>query len=272
MWRGKNWKSSILLPEDGAKNDQSSETDSSESPSLYTGNLLECEDKEESPNSSNLFKEGMNADNGFIDGSEAGSEVEDKSSMKDDVTLEVNIAIPPQTNDLGNDNVDREPTSSMQSGPGSDADVNDNLGDDTSQANCESAVSSACTEGVLYLLREAVESGSALILDNSSLDADMVYERSVALAQVASPGPVFRHHPPKVAVKKRGYKKTVNPVKEETVPVASPVDVNKSNEKKVKERKSSRTSTENNLKQESQLLDVVPQGSLQIDELAKLLT
>ncbi|GAB4852629.1 CCR4-Not complex caf1 ribonuclease subunit Caf1 [Ancistrocladus abbreviatus] len=119
---------------------------------------------------------------------------------------------------------------------------------------------SPCMERLLQLLRQAVASGSAVILDDTCLDADFVYERSVAFAQIAQPGPVFRHMPRKVAVQKCDSKDTegLEPDKVVSVP-----------EKKPKEKKSSRTFRV--LESEGHFLDVVPQGSLRVDELAKLL-
>ncbi|KAK8707026.1 hypothetical protein V6N13_058094 [Hibiscus sabdariffa] len=49
-----------------------------------------------------------------------------------------------------------------------------------------------CTERVLHLMKQAVESGSAAVLDDATLDADEIYQRSVAFARSAPPGPVFR--------------------------------------------------------------------------------
>ncbi|VFQ65838.1 unnamed protein product [Cuscuta campestris] len=60
------------------------------------------------------------------------------------------------------------------------------------------------TEGVSLLLNQAVESGSAVVLDDSCLDADIVYQRAVSLAQSAPPGPVFRHERKKVAEQQIG--------------------------------------------------------------------
>ncbi|KAL3748862.1 hypothetical protein ACJRO7_010015 [Eucalyptus globulus] len=43
------------------------------------------------------------------------------------------------------------------------------------------------------MLRQAVENGSALILSSNSLDVDIAYQRAVAFAKTAPPGPIFRH-------------------------------------------------------------------------------
>ncbi|GMH03325.1 hypothetical protein Nepgr_005164 [Nepenthes gracilis] len=91
-------------------------------------------------------------------------------------------------------------------------------------------------------------------------NADVVYERSVAFAQIAAPGPVFRHAPRKAAVQKCEDKETGNLEVEQVLPVP---------EKKQKERTSSRTQRVKDFKED--FPSVVPRGSLRVDELAKLL-
>ncbi|XP_050378418.1 CRS2-associated factor 1, chloroplastic [Argentina anserina] len=131
----------------------------------------------------------------------------------------------------------------------------------------QAKLSAACKEKVLSLLNKAVGSGSALILDDSSLDADIVYQRAVALAKSAPSGPVFRHRPKRVApqlkkklvVRKQGEEATVSEVKEISYQIT---DYAK------KDSKVQRTRT----RDFAEPLDsVVPQGSLRVDELAKLL-
>ncbi|XP_021807160.1 CRS2-associated factor 1, chloroplastic [Prunus avium] len=126
--------------------------------------------------------------------------------------------------------------------------------------------SGPCMENVLLLLNEAVGSGSALILDDSALDADIIFQRAVALAQSAPPGPVFKHHrPKKVAVQKRvkvmKQETSVSEVKEITVPVKRGSEKIQKKDTKVKRTRDFGESLDN----------VVPQGSLRVDELAKLL-
>uniref|UniRef100_A0A803M8W0 CRM domain-containing protein n=2 Tax=Chenopodium quinoa TaxID=63459 RepID=A0A803M8W0_CHEQI len=273
MWRGKDWKSSLLLPEDGAKGEESSEADSAAS----YGHSLDSEDEEGSQCSSNTPNQGLNAEmsnrsNGLADDLDVGvTKVDDKFSVKDDASLEVNEVDPSQISDLGNkvisnsdnssgeiiasgvgsldketwivDNIshDREPTSLSPSGSELDVDgtadlevSSGNSSDDsevnggtqgkleTSSANPHSALSSPCTEGVQFLLRQAVESGRAVILDTSSLDADVVYERSVSFSVEAPPGPVFTYYPRKVAIKESENQKSGDSEAEESVPVAGP--------------------------------------------------
>ncbi|CAN6541010.1 unnamed protein product [Malus baccata var. baccata] len=127
-------------------------------------------------------------------------------------------------------------------------------------------LSAPCIENVLLLLNEAVDRGSALILDESSLNADIIYQRAVAFAQSAPPGPVFKHQrPKKVAVLKR-----VKVVKQDAGdPEVQEITVTakRGSEKLQKGSKVKRIRDFG----ENLVDNVVPQGSLRVDELAKLL-
>ncbi|KAI7987885.1 hypothetical protein LOK49_LG13G00621 [Camellia lanceoleosa] len=116
------------------------------------------------------------------------------------------------------------------------------------------------TEGVLVLWKEAIESGTAIVVDDSSLDSDIVYRKAVALAKSAPPGPVFRHRRRKVVVQKFEKQKTEDSEVKEVVIVA---------ERRGSERKSSTNHRVKDGKED--FLVVVPKGSLRVDELAKLL-
>ncbi|EHA8591688.1 putative CRS2-associated factor 1, chloroplastic [Cocos nucifera] len=131
---------------------------------------------------------------------------------------------------------------------------------------CQDNMSSsrACLEGVMLLLRQAVENGMAIILDEHSLDANIVFERSVALAKAAQPGPVFQHRVRKSTVQ-RTQKDKGDKIKEQDTEVeAVPVS-----EKRRSERNNSRSWRKDDFAEV--LSDVVPRGSLRVDELAKLL-
>ncbi|XP_057467891.1 CRS2-associated factor 1, chloroplastic [Actinidia eriantha] len=121
-------------------------------------------------------------------------------------------------------------------------------------------LSSPWMERVQLLLKEAIERGAALVLDDSSLDADIVYKRAVDLARSAPPGPVFRHRRRKVAVQKLEEPKTEDLEVKEVMVVS---------EKQGSKRKSYTNQRMNDIKEE--YLNVVPKGSLRLDELAKLL-
>ncbi|CAN8270950.1 unnamed protein product [Cochlearia groenlandica] len=135
-------------------------------------------------------------------------------------------------------------------------------------------------ERVVNMMKQAVESGAALVLDNTDLDADTVFAKAVAFSSVATPGPVFQHGLRKqtTVVKKQENqepvyqypeaKKTSNVVvygRKEVVAVRVERD-----EKKDKE----------GLKQKKNKVDVfgednrevIPHGTLKVDELARLLS
>ncbi|KAI5675138.1 hypothetical protein M9H77_06088 [Catharanthus roseus] len=128
---------------------------------------------------------------------------------------------------------------------------------------------SPSTEEVLLLRRQAVESGSALLLDGSSLDADIVYQRAVALADSAPPGPTFRHRRPRKLVNKTSEKQQTDDLKVDEAGNVSEKKVQvpsrKGGGKKVSKPRRMKDIRED-------YLNVVPRGSLGVDELAKLLS
>ncbi|OMO58250.1 hypothetical protein COLO4_34785 [Corchorus olitorius] len=131
---------------------------------------------------------------------------------------------------------------------------------EASQDSRRASMNALCTEKVLLLLKQAVESGSAVILDDASLDADRIYERAIAFARSAPPGPVFKRRPRKSAVR---MNEKQEPEELEVKKVAA-VPNRRGNEKKASKPVKTKDLGEHRL-------DVVPQGSLKIDELAKLL-
>ncbi|KAL9242329.1 hypothetical protein vseg_016341 [Gypsophila vaccaria] len=151
--------------------------------------------------------------------------------------------------------------------------TNGELEAEDTKENSPSLVPSPCTEAVLHLLTQALDSGRALTLDDTSLDADIIYEKSVAFSQVAPPGPAFVHRPRKVVFQKSENQQSVvieaDTTLHEPTALLEPVRETKSSRKPSKERKSPMTPKIEDTREE--FLDVVPQGSLKIDELAKLL-
>lgn len=314
MWRGHDWKPSILLPEDGGNGTKSSETDSPELVSSDDAHSSTSNNDEETvSNSSNIPIQGTNVEISNVSTVLTESlgdgvwESEGTSLEKDDGLFEVNDAgtsdnssdddiqstantCEVETRMIGNFPDEEEPPSvATQSDSilGSDSanDLHDSVQDASADSEAHSALQdiketlpesspSPCTEHALGLLREAVESGSAVVLDDSSLDADVVYQKSVALAQIAPPGLVFRYcRPQKVAVQESGKQETgcleVDEAKGMAVAVSEPVPEKKPKDKKSRERKKSRTPKAEDFRHD--YLNFVPQGSLKVDELAKLL-
>ncbi|KAF3441886.1 hypothetical protein FNV43_RR15801 [Rhamnella rubrinervis] len=123
-----------------------------------------------------------------------------------------------------------------------------------------------CTEGVLSLLKQAVEGGSAIVVDDSYLDADMIYQKAVAFSKSAPPDPVFRDRPRKVTFKKSLVQ---NSEKQDSEDLESK-EITPLPPKKGREKKGSKIQRRKDDFRE-RLNNVVPQGSLRVDELAKLL-
>lgn len=121
-------------------------------------------------------------------------------------------------------------------------------------------LSSPWTEEVIALWKEAIEGGMAAVLDDSSLDADIVYKKAVALTQSAPRGPVFKRRQRKVPIQK------VEPTKTEDMDVGEVVMLS---EKEGSGRKRSINRRLKGIKED--YLNVVPKGTLGVDELAKLL-
>ncbi|KAJ6331161.1 hypothetical protein OIU76_009693 [Salix suchowensis] len=124
-------------------------------------------------------------------------------------------------------------------------------------------LSESYTQGVLELLKQAVEIGSAVVLVDSNLDADAVYQKAVSFEQSAPPGPVFRREARNKVVQK-SEKQENGELELEVKQVTSFSKMGGGSERKstkVRRRKSFN----------EQYVDSVPQGSLRVDELAKLL-
>ncbi|KAF3640147.1 CRS2-associated factor 1, chloroplastic [Capsicum chacoense] len=141
---------------------------------------------------------------------------------------------------------------------------------DTNQ-NCQLVSSiTPWKEGILLLWKKAIERGSAVLLDDSTIDADIVYQRAVALSKSAPPGPVFQHRPKKVSVQRHGEEETgdleVGCTK--VTPASSRKEISVSG-RKVNSTKSTRKEKLKGVRED--YLNAVPKGSLGVDELAKLL-
>ncbi|OIW16083.1 hypothetical protein TanjilG_00040 [Lupinus angustifolius] len=144
----------------------------------------------------------------------------------------------------------------------------DKLLDDSGVGDVSPLAASPWTDEILLLLEQAVEKGSALVLDEVPLDADKIYQTTVSFSKSASPGPVFRTHK-KVGAKKSKKQEVSTLETKETNTVAIEVIPIKANAIKVKREKSSKIPKRGNF---DQFLNVVPQGTLGVDELANLLS
>lgn len=128
-----------------------------------------------------------------------------------------------------------------------------------SESLCE-ASNSPWLEGVMLLVRQAVEAGNALVLDREFSDADIVLSKSVALAKKAPCVPTFQNPSKKTASPKAMKEKSENSKEESSVETLVFSQV-KGDEKQ----------NSGSRKKKEVFPDVVPHGSLRVDELAKLL-
>uniref|UniRef100_A0A0D9Y945 CRM domain-containing protein n=1 Tax=Oryza glumipatula TaxID=40148 RepID=A0A0D9Y945_9ORYZ len=121
-------------------------------------------------------------------------------------------------------------------------------------------------EGILLLFKQAIDSGMALVLnENEFADANYVYQKSVAFTKTAPRYLVLRHTPRKSL----GTQKT-EPAK--NVRINKHLEEHKvSDHVKKKEIVMGGSRMQRNDHAREFLSDVVPQGTLRVDELAKLL-
>ncbi|MQM23423.1 hypothetical protein Taro_056487 [Colocasia esculenta] len=135
-------------------------------------------------------------------------------------------------------------------------------------SQCQDDISSrACLQGVMSLLRQAAENGSAIILGREAVDANIVLERVSQLAKTAPPGPVFRHR-----IRKTPVQKTEKQEGEEHEKQGSEVEhVSAISKHQSAEKKSEGNSRRREEDIREGLFEMVPHGSLGVDELAKLL-
>ncbi|XP_061343811.1 CRS2-associated factor 1, chloroplastic-like isoform X2 [Gastrolobium bilobum] len=143
-------------------------------------------------------------------------------------------------------------------------------GSESADASRLSRPAAPCTKEILLLLERAVEKGSALVLDKDSFDADNIYQTTVAFAKSAPPEPDFgkKINPPEpdFGKQRKVLIKKVDKQEGSTLETKKTISVSM----KGKREKSSKIPRKQNF--DEQFLNVVPQGTLGVDELAKLLT
>lgn len=241
MWRGREWASSLTKLGDDPETDNSeidialSSTSDSEDKGISTSNVSDLEEIESSPalseSTSSMRDEGGEI---VVDEDSSIEKYCSTSSLVPDPHININ-----DKNGYGNP---APPADSDSDQPG---------------------LSNQRTQRLLSLLKEALENGSAIVLDDSSLDADIVFQRSVGLPKSAPPGPMFKAQPRKVAIQKPDKQKSED-TKVENVMVIG----DRKGEIDKKKRYGKQLVLED-VKED--YLSVVPQGSLGVDELATLL-
>ncbi|KAI4388429.1 hypothetical protein MLD38_000755 [Melastoma candidum] len=138
-----------------------------------------------------------------------------------------------------------------------------------------------CTEKLLVLLEKAVEDGAALVLEESSVDFDTVFQRAVALSRTAPPNPSFMPLQTRVAVQATDPEPEPNDEKDLQLEVPKvesnvkdtggrPATNGSRNRHQQQGEKQQRRKDRDEIGSRSSS-GSISRGSLRIDELAKLL-
>ncbi|XP_042035900.1 CRS2-associated factor 1, chloroplastic-like [Salvia splendens] len=257
VWRGPEWKSSIepnLRVVEEVKTGTASAIPRAPSTSI-PNSLSISEDKHDDLEStiSPTYKDDKPQGDSVL--SEAG--VEDKpqgDNMFSEAGVEETMSFAPDISLITVDDRSEEAEACNQSDMELDGSV-DSI----------AAVSLACTEEIIQLREQAVENGMAVMLDRDSLDADIVFKKAVALAKTAPEVPNYRQRAKELREEKKKLQQREDlGVKEAPVDIVAP-------KLTVRSRRGERvTKKMEDIK--ADYLNVVPQGNLRVDELAKLLS
>lgn len=291
IWRGQDWKSSLEPTEslkglEEVKTDVASGLSAAPSPSIL--NSCISEDKRDdletiSPTCSNEKSLG----DGLL--TEAGAEdtmsllpdisVVASHQVRTDTSIDKSVASPGSgdyrsepCNQTAESELELDGSMESQRAPENTdniAAVFDSALVGTESNNEQMSPQKPCTEEIILLRKKAVENGMAVMLDRDSLDADIVFRRAVAFAKTAPTGPVFGRRAKQLAVEKnKKVELDESGSKEAQVVIASEIRVRSRRD----ERKCSTSSSSKKMEDiKGDYLNVVPQGNLRVDELAKLL-
>ncbi|XP_057968268.1 CRS2-associated factor 1, chloroplastic [Malania oleifera] len=297
MWRGRDWKSSFPKSENGNKEVKESEIDSVTSIQLHPEGQEGSASLGPDTSTNDVSRDAVFTSVSNTGGENVGiGESEDLpsegngkpfagtpgvtsvecTSISDTTSDEAACSNEPEAREKSSESktIEASPgfsddsSAAISVGSASMIEINgsaENALECSQDLNKPTNLSLPCMEGVVELWKQALETGSAVTLDAACLDADIVYERAVVLAKSAPPGPVFMHKPKKVAVQKPERQETEDLDVEEVTMVP---EKRESDMRRESEKKNSRKQKTKDFKYYS---NVVPQGSLGVDELAKLL-
>ncbi|AEC06956.1 unnamed protein product [Arabidopsis thaliana] len=259
IWRGREWKSSLTTPDKKGDILEDIEVDTA---------LPEDDEPSVSPNQSQTMTQNPPLDSMELQNDPDGHDLSPSTVDSSEMEGTINSLQSWSTKDV------TEPTV--------DSFLRD-LEEPEDEPETSEEISKQSIERVLILMKQAVESGTALVLDAADLDADTVFSKAVAFSSVASPGPVFQHGLRKQpTVKKQesqefGYgdleAKSSNVVVSRNASKSSNVVV--FGKREVAERGEREEKEEGSKKKMDEFAEdyreVMPHGTLKVDELAKLL-
>ncbi|KAL8037644.1 hypothetical protein ABFX02_11G051700 [Erythranthe guttata] len=262
VWRGRDWKSTLDL-NGGLKGSKKVE------PAPGVTSLLVTEA------TSNDVEDDVDESEKFPVSSSDQTVVEPKSdqTVENELTVLEGLEEPKSDQTVENDLTVLEGLVESQSDPTVENDLQ-NLAESQTRPEKKNTES---TQAILLLRNQAVENGMALVFDEHSLllDSDAVFKTAVAFAKTAPVGPVFSKRPKKAVEEVEKGKKKNNKgrecndlvlSKEGASALGTEIYVSKGRDER---KNSSRNEKLKDIR--GDYLNVVPQGNLGIDELARLL-
>ncbi|MED6147121.1 CCR4-Not complex caf1 ribonuclease subunit Caf1 [Stylosanthes scabra] len=209
MWRGRNWRLSLPSLEDDypeAKNidvnSENSNTLTSDAPELSVMSLQE-NSLENLTNESYDTSISSSSDDASFSQAEVPYPIEDSNPpffvATDGASLSIGTCLVDTTDDVSGFPPSGSTRPSVTVPENFENSINGKV-DPSTDGLLESSgaaddsllsTSSASCTGVMLLLKQAIEKGNALVLDDRYLDADNVYITSVAFAKSVPPEPIF---------------------------------------------------------------------------------
>ncbi|KAK1418567.1 hypothetical protein QVD17_27712 [Tagetes erecta] len=229
MWRGPNWKS--MFTEENKPQEANNPNTECEQNETISSTLHDTDDNESIAAVEYVQNDTISSTLNDIDDNEIIAPVECEQNETTSSTL----------NDIDDSEIITP------------ADIKNNISENTSNQDS--------LTGVMSLLKQAVQEGIAIVLEDPHLDADVVYAKAVTFSKSAQPGPTFRHNRPMKVVTMTAEKQEDEETDRNEVVTVS---VHKKGGKNTKPRTRKKDSKEN-------YLDIAPQTTLRVDELAKLL-
>ncbi|KAI0492569.1 hypothetical protein KFK09_026842 [Dendrobium nobile] len=265
MWRGKEWKSSLPVTDAFDASDSSvKDAEMQKIHALEEGdnmNLVKDFDKKDTRHTTKMDIVEASAET--LESSTAANQESSSSSFDGNLSEDSQVRSGPDedenlllTQSNGNASLPSYTNLLAIGINGSD------IREDNFESLCE-ASNAPWLEGVELLVKQAVEAGTALVLEDESSDSDIVLSKSVALAMKAPCGPTFKHLCKKT---KKTVSQKAKGEKSENKEVEYIVETLAVSQRKGDEKQKSRSR-----KKEEVFPDLVPHGSLGVDELAKLL-
>ncbi|XP_051137331.1 CRS2-associated factor 1, chloroplastic [Andrographis paniculata] len=252
VWRGRDWKSSVMEPNESSNGSVEAVVDdkelvlSSPLPNSQSLPMVEpnCVDQETNSSSNGCCTEESPGRNELI---ELGADDLSEADDADGNSFDESPVFPDSSLNL------EAHVSSMEELPNG---VND-----------EQQMKIPAQE-ILLLRNQAIESGMALALDNT-LDSDAVFKEAATFAKTAPTGPVFPPRPKKPAAEEKKKRGSADSRPKEEAPTGLPLPLEITIPTRRDDQKTPRINRQKDIQADH--LNIASKGTLRVDELAKLL-